>query len=459
MEEKEELRRKFIKHITYNIIGFMIIFVIFGIIVFLLVKGVTYGNVRAYLYETRDIIKTFSLEELQELISSERNVKQEFDVDENGMIPRDGKDSGLNPRDFVQGNKPQDKEFRRKISPNINIILRDKNGEISNDDGIGRLRDYADGIQFNERNIDKITEISFEDFSYRSITFVYDENEDSENRYIQLLVNVDSEKRLVDSYFKIIVTSVIIGCILSIAASYILSKKTLNPLRDNMIKQMEFVQNVSHELRTPLTIIQAKQELLLQDPEAKIIDKSKDIVDSLNETKRLTRLVKDLLLLSRADANTIAIQKENVNIDEFIQEIVSPYKEIAETQKKEFLIDTKCDTDIEIDSGKIYQLMIIFLDNCLKYTEKGDKIEVVSYMKDNKWIIEIKDTGIGVSDEGLTRIFERFYREDKARTRGTGGVGLGLSIASTIVGMHGGTIKASHNTPKGTIFTIKLPKK
>ena len=452
MEEREELRRKFIKHITYNIIGFMVIFVIFGIIVFLLVKGVTYGNVKANLYETRNIIKTFSLVELQEVISSERNVKQEFDIDENDTV--------INSPDFIQNNMmPQDENFRRKISPNINIILRNKNGEISNDDGIGRLRDYADGIQFNEKNIDKITEISFEDFSYRSITFVYDENEDSENRYIQLLVNVDSEKRLVDSYFKIILTSVLIGCMLSIVASYVLSKKTLNPLRDNMIKQMEFVQNVSHELRTPLTIIQAKQELLLQDPEAKIIDKSKDIVDSLNETKRLTRLVKDLLLLSRADANTITLQKENVNIDEFIQEIVSPYKEVAETQSKEFLINTNCDTDIEIDSGKIYQLMIIFLDNCLKYTEKGDKIEVVSYMKNNKCVIEIRDTGIGVSDEGLTRIFERFYREDKARTRGTGGVGLGLSIASTIVSMHGGTIEASHNTPKGTIFTIKLPKK
>ena len=114
--------------------------------------------------------------------------------------------------------------------------------------------------------------------------------------------------------------------------------------------------------------------------------------------------------------------------------------------------------DISVDTNKIYQVMIILLDNAIKYTEKDDKIEINTYAKDNKCIIEVKDTGIGVSDEGLKRIFERFYREDRARNRETGGTGLGLSIANMIVTAHGGTIKATHNQPKGTIFTIKLPR-
>ena len=221
---------------------------------------------------------------------------------------------------------------------------------------------------------------------------------------------------------------------------------------------MEFVQNVSHELRTPLTIIQAKQELLLQEPNSKILDKSEDIVLTLNETKRLSKMVKDLLQLSRADNKKMNLQKESINIDDYIKEIVSPYMEVAEFEEKSIILNLNYKADVKVDTNKIYQLMIILLDNAIKYTETNDKIEICTYQKDNKCVIEVKDTGIGVSEEGLKRIFERFYREDAARNRETGGSGLGLSIANMIVSAHNGTIKVSHNNPKGTVFTIRLPK-
>ena len=120
--------------------------------------------------------------------------------------------------------------------------------------------------------------------------------------------------------------------------------------------------------------------------------------------------------------------------------------------------DLKYEKDLEIDVNKIQQLLIILLDNALKYTESGDTIEIASFIKDGKCNIEVRDTGIGISDKGLKEIFNRFYREDAARNRETGGSGLGLSIADTIVKAHNGNIKASHNIPKGTIFTIRLPK-
>ena len=127
-------------------------------------------------------------------------------------------------------------------------------------------------------------------------------------------------------------------------------------------------------------------------------------------------------------------------------------------QNKKIICKLDYKGEISVDTGKIYQLIIILLDNALKYTEENDTIEVVTYLKDNKCNIEIRDTGIGVTDEGLKRIFERFYREDKARSRETGGSGLGLSIASMIVKAHGGSIKAMHNKPKGTVFLIRLTK-
>ena len=164
------------------------------------------------------------------------------------------------------------------------------------------------------------------------------------------------------------------------------------------------------------------------------------------------------MILSRADGNKMSLQKENVNIDDYIKEVISPYKDLAEMQNKKIIMNLNYGSDIEIDTSKFYQLIVILFDNAMKYTEENDSIEISTCMKENKFVMDIKDTGIGVSDEGLKRIFERFYREDKARNRETGGSGLGLSIANLIVSAHGGTIKAMHNSPKGTIFSIKLPR-
>ena len=443
MEEQEVLKNKLIKHIIYNIIGFAVIFIVFGIFIFFLVKGVTFSSVIKDLYDSKKQILDIDNEKINIIIDS-------------NYISKEQRDS------WIQNSikKYQDYMLVRKIiNPNFILILRDLDKEIINETEIGRLSDYTDEISFDENNLNRIYEITIDGkYSYNGLNFIFDGNGITEDRYIQLLVNVDSEKDLVSNYFKIISLAVLVGIMLSIIASVILSKKTLEPLRENMIKQMEFVQNASHELRTPLTIVQAKQELLLQEPNAKIIDKSEDIILTLNETKRLTKLIKDLMILSRADANKLNLQKENVNIDEYIKEVINPYCEIAQMQEKKIELSLNYNMDIDVDTSRFYQLIIILLDNAIKYTEANDTIEIKTYLKDNKFVMEVKDTGIGISDEGLKRIFERFYREDKARGRETGGSGLGLSIADFIVASHGGNIKASHNTPKGTIFTVRLPR-
>lgn len=436
MEEKDELRLKLFKHILYNIVVFMVIFIIFGLFVFAMVRANVYRSVDKELYDSK--CKILELEEVRvNIMFDSFTIKNEI-------------------KNLLKDTNVSDYITRRIVNPNIIVVVRDADGKIINED-LGRLAEYSDEIKFDSKNLDCIYELVIEgEYPYRGINFVIDED-DEEAHYVQLLINVDSENNLVNGYFKIITIAVFVGCVLSVFASYILSKKTLKPLADNLVRQTEFVQNVSHELRTPLTIIQAKQELLLQEPNKRIIDKSEDIALTLNETKRLSKLVKDLLVLSRADSHKMTLQKENINIDDYIKEIVAPYQEIANMQEKEVVLDFNYKMDVNIDANKIYQLMIILLDNAIKYTEEKDTIKIKTYSKDNKCVIEISDTGIGVSDEGLKRIFERFYREDKARNRETGGTGLGLSIANIIVSAHNGTIKATHNTPKGTVFTIKLP--
>ena len=242
------------------------------------------------------------------------------------------------------------------------------------------------------------------------------------------------------------------------ATRYIISKRALQPIVENWKKQIEFVQNASHELRTPLTIIQTKQELLLQEPNKKIIDQSENIMLTLNEAKRLSKMTKDLMLLARADSEQMGLVKEEVDLDERIKKLVIPYQELANMEEKKLELDLNYQEKILIDINKIHQVMIILLDNAIKYTKPNDTITIHTKRKEGKCIIEVSDTGIGISEEGLKHAFERFYREDKARSRKTGGTGLGLSIAQYLVALHKGSIKITHNEPKGTSVKIKLPK-
>ena len=274
--------------------------------------------------------------------------------------------------------------------------------------------------------------------------------------YVEFLISVNAEKDMIDNFAKTLSIGTGIIIILSIFISYGLALKAMKPIIRNYKKQTEFIQNVSHELRTPLTIIHAKQEMLLQSPNSKIIDKSEDIALTLNETRRLSKMIKELMDLARADSHSIKINKEKTNINELVEEIVLPYKEMAELQEKEVKLSLNCNKEIKVDSNKIKQLIIILLDNALKYTEKNDCIEIEVSNKDDRLSIYVKDTGIGISDEGIERVFERFYREDKARSRETGGTGLGLSIAYSIVKLHGGIIKITHNKPKGTVVVVKI---
>ena len=340
------------------------------------------------------------------------------------------------------------------INPRLVYIFRDEDGNVIEEAGKYN-NDYFEEVKFDKNNIDTIYETTVNgSYQYRGINY---EIEDVENaKYVQVLINVDAEQTIMKDFTKTLILSIIACIALSIIASYILSKRTLKPIVTSWKKQTEFVQNASHELRTPLTILQAKQELLLEEPNSKIVDKAEEINICLNETRRLSKLVKDLMSLARADSNKEELKKEKIDIDELIRTVSEPFKEMAEQQGKKLEIDLNYKKQISADRNKIHQVLIIILDNSIKYTEKGDSIIIRTEEKDNKFVLNIIDTGIGISDEGLKYVFDRFYREDKARSRQTGGSGLGLSIAYFIIEQHKGTIKAFHNKPKGTRFEIKL---
>lgn len=373
----------------------------------------------------------------------------------NGEIPE--KQEELQSQESKKPPKRNNKNDgeNKDISPRLIMIERNQNGEIQNEEELGSLNNYKNEIKFNSSNLEKIYNLQIDgQYNYRVINFETTKND--ETIYIQVLANVDGEAGILENMQNTLMLGTIILVLISMIASYILSKRAMKPMIIAYEKQTEFVQNASHELRTPLTIIQAKQELLLTEPNKKIIEKSEDINLTLKETRRLSKLIKELMEIARADNKKIKIEKQSTDINKLIKEIVKPYVELATIQNKQLKLELEYNKKIHINQNKINELFVILLDNSLKYTNTGDTIIIKTYAKDGKCNIEVQDTGIGISKEGIKHIFERFYREDKARSRQTGGNGLGLSIAQNIVALHKGTIKAEHNNPKGTIIKIKI---
>ena len=221
-----------------------------------------------------------------------------------------------------------------------------------------------------------------------------------------------------------------------------------------------FVSNVSHELRTPLTSVKSYLEALdegaLYDPVAPDFIKV-----SLDETNRMMRMVTDLLHLSRIDNATTKLDIELINFTAFITFILNRFDKMRnqdEEKKYELVRDYPITSVwIEIDTDKMTQVVDNILNNAIKYSPDGGKITVSMKTTDDQMILSIKDQGLGIPKQDLPKIFDRFYRVDRARSRAQGGTGLGLAIAKEIIKQHNGFIWAKSEYGKGSTFTIVLP--
>ena len=221
-----------------------------------------------------------------------------------------------------------------------------------------------------------------------------------------------------------------------------------------------FVSNVSHELRTPLTSVKSYLEAL--DEGALYEPVAPDFIKvSLVETNRMMRMVTDLLHLSRIDNATSHLDVELINFTAFITFILNRFDKIRaqdEEKKYELVRDYPITSVwIEIDTDKMTQVIDNILNNAIKYSPDGGKITVSMKTTDDQMILSISDQGLGIPKEDLPKIFDRFYRVDKARSRAQGGTGLGLAIAKEIVKQHNGFIWAKSEYGKGSTFTIVLP--
>ncbi len=236
-------------------------------------------------------------------------------------------------------------------------------------------------------------------------------------------------------------------------------ESTLEEIKKSEALRREFVANVSHELRTPITSIRSYAETLVDGGKDIPEDMERDFLGVImNESDRMTKIVQDLLEISRFDAGSTRFEIEEFSLEQSVRDVFAAIE--LEAKKHSHTVNLELEwrlPPIRGDRSRIEQVLMNILSNAIKYTPDGGQINVYSgHTDDNVWV-KVQDTGIGIPKEDMPRLFDRFYRVDKARSRESGGTGLGLSIAKEIVTRHGGEILVDSELGKGTTVTVVLP--
>ncbi len=220
----------------------------------------------------------------------------------------------------------------------------------------------------------------------------------------------------------------------------------------------DFVANVSHELKTPLTAIRGAAETLLEGA-LKDPDRGRPFVESIaEEAARLTHLVEDLLTLAQVESRETMLNKERIRIGPFLEEQVERQRVLAKAHQVDLkLKPAPADLFLPADRNHLAQAVGNLVENAIKYNRPGGSVAIRFSVEGRDGRIEVADTGIGIPAEDLPRVFERFYRVDKARSRETGGTGLGLSIVKHVAETHGGSVQVDSRPGQGSRFTLSLP--
>lgn len=237
-------------------------------------------------------------------------------------------------------------------------------------------------------------------------------------------------------------------------AGYFLAGRTLKPIKEMVDEQSRFITDASHELRTPLTSLKSEIEVNLRDEDFNLENAKKLLQSNLEEVNNLQYLSDNLIRLTQYQKGEIRLEK--ISLQEVSEEAKRKLAHLA--KRKNIAVKNQIkDSEILGDRMSLTELFVIFLDNAIKYSPKGKTVTLSSEKIEGSIEIEIKDQGVGIDEEDIPNLFNRFFRADKSRHKlEPGGYGLGLSIAKQIIDKHQGSIEVDSKLGKGTVFTIKL---
>ena len=277
-------------------------------------------------------------------------------------------------------------------------------------------------------------------------------------------IAVADEIELEDRYASLIAAfgvSALVAVVLVAVGGWIVAGQSTAPVEESVAHMRRFMADAAHELRTPLTVVRARAEVALQRPRA--VD---DYVTTLRgierETTRFGRLVEDLLTLARADAGERPIERQRVYLDDVVLDAAEAARAIADRKSVPLEVGDFEEAAVRGDPALLRQLVMILLDNAIKFTPSGGVVRVQVVSQSRAVSLTVADEGIGIGDEQLPHVFERFYRGDPSRTRGGSsegfdGAGLGLSIANWIVNEHGAAITIHSRSGQGTQVVVVFP--
>ncbi|MGH2498921.1 MAG: sensor histidine kinase [Candidatus Limnocylindria bacterium] len=235
---------------------------------------------------------------------------------------------------------------------------------------------------------------------------------------------------------------------------YAAQQQTAERLRGALQAKSDFIADASHELRTPLTVLRGNAEVALaQGDDCAHADALRDIV---SEAGRMSQIVEDLLLLARSDAGSLSLALERVELEPLLTEIASRASVLARERGATLKADVRLEGTARVDPARLAQAVLILVDNAADHGRPGGRVELRVVQRGGECHIEVADDGPGIPPDQLPRIFERFYRADRARAR-RGGAGLGLAIAKTIIEGHRGQIEVDSAADRGTCMTVRVP--
>ena len=344
------------------------------------------------------------------------------------------------------------------VSYRIFLLLRDAQGQILNAEHL-TFFDYMLNINFSPEDAGKIrTETAQRNSSvlwYRTYTIPVTVS-DGQQYYLQMATDSTDIEVSLRLILRVLLICTLGALLLVVVAGWYLSKSLVQGVSEAWERQDEFISYASHEIRSPLAVIHSSLELLLESPGSKIIERSDLIMNSLTETSRLRKMSSNLLEMVKLQASEMQLHREDLDLEQLVTDFIEPFCYQAEATEKKLEYHIQPGLHLYADRQLVTELLAILLENALKYTEAGGLIRVNTYAADNRVVLMVSDSGIGISEEAMSKIFTRFYREERQQSKADGS-GLGLYIASLIAQCHGGRINVEHNKPKGSIFTVTLP--
>jgi len=331
-------------------------------------------------------------------------------------------------------------------------------------DAIGIIVHKSSDITVDNDTLSKLVQTTVkstklrDDIEFATIPFSYLKTQLPNGGFLIVFDDQSEERTIFHTTVSYLILAGLFCTLLSFLASFFMAKHVIKPIQYATTQQKKFVANASHELRTPITIMQTNLDIMKGAPPGDTLDNNRKWLNNLQgETTRMTELINSLLFLARADANQQLLEKEYFPLDTVVESAVAAFELLA--AEKEITLETKVHGQAITglgDPARIKQVLTILIDNALRHTPPNGKITTNCYNTVDTSVINVIDTGEGIAEEDIAKIFDRFYQADSSRQRG--GAGLGLSMAKWIIKRHKGTLKVFSKLGEGTTFTIKLPR-